>query len=145
MTSFAQLYSESYYSTTYSNDYDIFPFIMIGLWAGIIAYIVQAIFLGMIFKKAGQPAWKAWIPIYNVWTLLQLGGQNGIWAVLALIPIVNIVSAVFMYIAMYYIGKKLGKSDLFVLWGIFLPFVWLIWLAVDRSTWQGAKPSRSSK
>jgi len=151
-TSFAQTYSDSYYyTTTYSGDYDVAAVmataIMVGLWVGLIAYVIGAIFLGMLFKKAGIPAWKAWVPIYNSWTLLQMGGQNGFWAVIALIPVVNIISAVFMYIAMYNIGKKLGKPDLFVLLAIFLPIVWLIWLAVDSSTWKGAKPqsSRSSK
>lgn len=151
-TTLAQTYNDSYYYTTYSgNDYDygaaLAAGLVIGLWVGLIAYIISAIFLGMIFKKAGEPAWKAWVPIYNSWTLLRLGGQNGIWAVLALIPVVNIVSAIFMYIAMYHIGKKLGKSDAFVLLAIFLPLVWMIWLAVDSSTWKGAKPqpSRSSK
>ena len=149
MTTLAQTYNDSYYYTNSTIDYDTSAALaagfVIGFWAGLIAYAITAIFLSMIFKKAGVPAWKAWIPVYNSWTLLQLGGQNGIWAVLALIPVVNIVSAVFMYIAMYHIGKKLGKSDTFVLLAIFLPLVWLIWLALDSSTWKGAKLSRSNK
>ena len=39
---------------------------------------------------------------------------------------------------MYKIGLKLGKEGAFVLLAIFLPIVWLIWLAVDKSTWKGA-------
>lgn len=150
-TTFAQTYSDSYYTTYSTDNYDTGAAaaagVMAGIWIGLIAYVLSAIFLGMIFKKAGEPMWKAWVPIYNSWTLLQLGGQNGIWAVLALIPFVNIVAAVFMYIAMYYVGKNLGKSGTFVLLAIFLPIVWLIWLAVDNSTWKGAKSqkTRSSK
>lgn len=116
---------------------------VVTLWAGLISYIITAIFLGMIFKKTGQPAWKAWVPFYNNWTLLTLGGQNGIWAVLAIIPVVNIVAMVFMYIAMYYIGKGFSKPSEFVLWAIFLPIVWLIWLATDKSTWKGVKLQKS--
>lgn len=151
------MYDNSYYTTTYDDSYYTTTYTDYSFWAAmagfmtffwviiLLSYVVTAIFLGMIFKKAGEPAWKAWVPIYNTWTLLQLGGQNGIWAVLALIPVVNIVAAVFMYIAMYHVGKNLGKPDAFVLLAIFLPIVWLIWLAVDSSTWKGAKPSRSSK
>lgn len=146
-TLLAQMYNDSYYAPP--AEYEATAtlagattIIIACLWIALIAYILQAIFMGLVFKKAGQPMWKAWVPIYNSWTLLQLGGQNGIWAVLALIPIVNIVSAVFMYIAMYYIGKNLGKSDAFVLFAIFLPLVWLIWLAVDSSTWKGAKSQK---
>ena len=75
-----------------------------------------------------------------MWILLELGDQKGFWAVLAIIPFVNIVSAVFMIIAEYNIGLKLGKEGWFVLLAIFLPLVWLIWLAFDKSTWKGVAP-----
>ncbi len=102
---------------------------------GIITYVIISLCLMRIFKKAGAPAWAAWVPIYNTWKTLEIGGQQGFWAVLAIIPFVNIVSAIFLIIAQYHIGLKLGKSGIFVLWAIFLPLVWFIWLAVDKSTW----------
>jgi hypothetical protein len=98
-------------------------------------YVVTGIFLGKVFKKAGVDGWKAWVPIYNSWILLELGGQYGFWAVLSLIPIVNIVAAIFMYIAMYHVGMKFGKEGAFVLLAIFFPLIWMIWLGVDRSVW----------
>lgn len=110
-------------------------FIFFTLIFAVAAYIISALLLSRVFKKAGVPTWIAWVPFYNNWKLLELGGQQGFWAVLAIIPVVNIVSAVFMYIAMYHIGLKLGKSGAFVLLAIFLPIVWLIWLAVDKSKW----------
>lgn len=106
-------------------------------------YVITAIFLGKIFKKAGLASWPAWVPVYNSWKLLEIGGQQGFWAVLSIIPYVNIVSAVFLYISMYHIGLKLGKSGAFVLWAIFLPFVWIIWLAVDKSVWNDSLSKRS--
>lgn len=107
----------------------------------LVAYALGAWLLGRVFKKAGVPQWIAWVPIYNNWKLLEIGGQQGFWAVLALIPFVNIVSLIFTYIAMYHIGKKLGKEDWFVLLAIFVPIVWLIWLGFDNSKWHGAKPA----
>jgi hypothetical protein len=107
-------------------------------FAFIIGYVVSSLLLGRIFKKAGLPSWTAWVPFYNSWKLLEIGGQQGFWAVLVIIPFVNIASAIFMYIAMYNIGLKLGKSSTFVLFAIFLPIVWLIWLAVDKSTWNNS-------
>jgi uncharacterized protein DUF5684 len=104
--------------------------------AVLLVYVITSLCLSSIFKKAGVESWKAWVPVYNTWTLLELGGQKGYWAVLAFIPFVGIVSAIFVIIAMYYIGRKLGKSDTFVLLAIFLPLVWYIWLAVDKSKWQ---------
>lgn len=109
-----------------------------------VVYVIGAIFLGKLFKKADVPSWIAWVPFYNTWKMLEIGGQQGFWAVLAIIPIVNYVSAVFMYIAMYHIGKKLGKEGVFVLLAIFLPIVWLIWLAVDKSKWNDAASTAPS-
>ena len=107
----------------------------------IITYVIVSVCLMRIFKKAGAPGWAAWVPIYNTWKLLEIGGQQGFWAVLAIIPFVNIVSAVFIIIAQYHIGLKLGKSGAFVAWAIFLPIVWFIWLAFDKSTWNDGASS----
>ncbi len=108
-----------------------------------VSYVIVALLMGRIFKKAGVPSWKAWVPVYNSWVLLELGDQKGYWAVLALIPFVNIVAVVFMLIAMYNIGLKLGKTGAFILLAIFLPLVWMAWLALDSSKWKGKAPKTS--
>ena len=117
---------------------------LFGLIFGLAIYVFIAVCLMKIFTKAGVPAWIAWVPFYNTWKILEIGGQKGFWAVLAIIPGVNVVSAVFMYIAMYHIGKKLGKQDAFVVLGIFLPYVWFPWLAFDKSTWNDAASTAPS-
>jgi Family of unknown function (DUF5684) len=136
--------AQSYEYSTYSTSSNLDPETSAALSAGlivfflissIISYVIYALFLGKIFKKAGIESWIAWVPFYNSWKLLEAGGQQGFWAILAVIPFVSIVSAVFMFIAMYNIGLKLGKTGYFVLLAIFLPIVWLIWLAVDKSVW----------
>lgn len=147
----AQADSELYYTTTTTSvDSATAVALLMGalfFWLifAAIAYVIGALLLGQIFKKAGLAAWPAWVPIYNGWKLLEIGGQQGFWSILSLIPLVNIVSLVFIFIAEYNIGLKLGKSGAFVLLGIFLPLVWLIWLAVDSSKWNdkapGAAPS----
>lgn len=110
-------------------------FLLFVLIFTVIAYAVSAFLLGRIFKKSGTPQWIAWVPVYNTWKTLELGNQQGFWAILAFIPFVNIVSAIFIYISMYHIGKKLGKEDWFVILAIFVPIVWLIWLGFDDSKW----------
>ena len=114
-----------------------FVFVIILL---LVAYVITSYLLSRIFAKAGVEPWKAWVPVYNNWVMLELGGQQGFWAVLAFVPFISIASFVFMIIAMYHIGLKFGKSGSFVLLAIFLPIVWLIWLAFDKSIWQGARP-----
>ena len=153
MTFISQLaqYSNNYDYSTAASSSDaaaaaafVFVLFFVELIFIAILYVVMAIFMAKIFKKAGVPSWAAWVPFYNNWKLLEIGGQQGYWAVLAVIPIVSIVSAVFMYISMYHIGKKLGKDGTFILLAIFLPIVWLIWLAVDKSKWNDAASTAPS-
>lgn len=141
-------YSNPYYYDTSTNTVSgaaaagiAVTMILFIVFFALAAYVIYSFFLSRIFKKAGVEQWKAWVPVYNSWVTYELGGQQGFWAVLMFIPVVNIVAAVFMYIAMYNIGLKLGKEGAFVLLAIFLPLVWLIWLAFDNSTWKGKKPA----
>jgi len=111
----------------------------------IATYITNAIFTAKIFKKAGVPAWVAWVPVYRDWKILEIGGQYGWFFLLVLLPLVGSLFSVTMtYIAMYHIGKKLGKDGSFITLGIFLPIVWLAWLAVDKSTWNDSASTAPS-
>ncbi len=153
MSIFTTLAQYSYdYDYTYTNsDVDpavvgiviVFFFLFYFILAAAL-YVVTSLCLGKIFKKAGLKQWIAWVPFYNTWKMLEIGGQQGFWSVLMIVPFVNIASIVFVYIAMYHIGKKLGKEGVFVLLGIFLQLVWLIWLAVDKSTWNDKASSAPS-
>jgi hypothetical protein len=99
-------------------------------------YVVNAFLLSFVFKKAGVPQWIAWVPFYNVWRFLELGGQQGFWAILAILPLASYVSAVFLYISAYQVGRKFGKDGAWVVLAIFLPTVWLAILAFDSSKWR---------
>lgn len=49
------------------------------VFLGIIAiafYVVYVIALAKLFKKAGEDGWKAIIPFYNVFVLIQISGLN---------------------------------------------------------------------
>jgi hypothetical protein len=114
----------------------IMSFFIITLIFIVILYVFSAICLGRIFKKAGKESWPAWVPFYNNWILFELGDQKGYFSLFFLIPSVgSIIYMVFLFIAMYHIGLKLGKSGVFILWGIFLAPVWYVWLAFDKSKW----------
>lgn len=147
---------ESSYPSSYSSAGDLNGFyVALGgafLLFILIAYVVNSIFLAKVFKKAGVEGWKAWVPVYNLWVMLELGDQPGWLSLLSLtviIPIVNIVTplilAVFSAIAAYKIGLKFGKDGVFVLLYIFLPIVWVIWLAVDdKAVWKGSSPTAAT-
>ena len=88
------------------------------------AYVLMALSLSSFFKKVGVESWIAWVPFYNNWKWLEVGGQKGWLSLLSLIPYGGIVTSVFLYIGMYRTGRAFGKDGGFLVLGIFLPFVW---------------------
>jgi hypothetical protein len=70
-----------------------------------------------IFEKAGVPGWKALIPIYNIYILLQIIGKPWWWLLLFLVPIVNWVMWLLVAIN---VGKAFGKG---LAWSIILLFL----------------------
>lgn len=119
-------------------------FLIPTLLIALASYALFSWLTGLIFKKAGIPAWKALVPLYNIWLTFKLGNFPGWWTIVLFVPFVNLVPVVLLYIAQYRIGLKLGKPGAFVLLAIFLPLVWYVWLACDDSKWSetpGAAPA----
>ncbi|MBH1980596.1 hypothetical protein I8H83_02230 [Candidatus Saccharibacteria bacterium] len=110
-------------------------FLVFGLIA-IVALVVAIVAMWKLFTKAGEPGWKALVPVYNSWVFLRLGDQAGWWALVALIPFLNIVAIVFMAIAAYNISLKLGKEGWYVVLYVLVPIIWILILAFDKSTWK---------
>jgi hypothetical protein len=105
------------------------------------SYVITSLFLARVFRKAGIEQWKAWVPVYNWWVFLELGGQPGWIAILAVVPVGSVVTAVFLCIAAYNIGIAFSKQDAWVLLYIFVPPLWLGLIGFDDSRWE---PWRSS-
>jgi hypothetical protein len=101
----------------------------------LLMYAIVAIFLGKLFKKAGIPAWQAWVPILNSWKMFELGGKPGFWAVLAVVPVLNIVSAIFGIIAMHNINLKLRYDAGMTVLAVLVPLVWFIIVGTSSHTW----------
>ncbi len=79
-----------------------------------------------IFSKAGEPGWASIVPFYNMIVMLKIGGKPIWWIILFLIPIVSIIMAIILSIA---IAEKFGKGTGFGLGMAFLPFIFLPMLA----------------
>jgi len=123
---------------------------------GLGTYIWWGIAGSALLKKAGYPnPWAAWVPIYNTYSLLEVGKQKGWWvfilfgaALLNIIPflgsLIYLAAAVFVAIAMVYafinINKAFGKDT--TTWTIFAFLVPLIWMTVlafgANNRWNGA-------
>ena len=99
-----------------------------GLCGGLIGLaiaVVQLIAVWKIFTKAGKPGWAALIPIYNVYTMLEIVGREWWWLLLMLIPGVNVVIGI---IVLFDLAKSFGKDTgfgfgLLFLSGIFIPIL----------------------
>jgi hypothetical protein len=104
-------------------------------------YAINSWFLSGIFHKAGLERWKAWVPFYNMWVLLQLGGKPGPFIFFNFIPFVgSILYLVFQIIAAYNINKKLGRVS--GGWTVLFVLVEPVWAGInglDGSTWDDSK------
>ena len=99
---------------------------MFGLLAYIGVIVLVIVSIWKIFEKAGKPGWAAIVPIYNVIVLLEIVKKPTWWIVLMLIPLVNIVVAIIVYVEL---AKAFGKSAGFGIGMIFLSFIFLPLLA----------------
>jgi hypothetical protein len=79
-----------------------------------------------VFTKAGQPGWAAIIPIYNFIVMLQLVRKPMWWFLMFLIPFVNFIFLILLYVEL---AKAFGKSTGFALGLIFLGPIFLPILA----------------
>ena len=70
----------------------------------VIAFIAS---FWVIYTKAGEAGWKCLIPIYNLIVLLKIINKPVWWIILILIPLVNIVIAILVNIAL---AKTFGKG-----------------------------------
>ena len=82
--------------------------------------VVCLIGLWKVFTKAGQPGWGCIIPIYNAYLLIKIAGKPGWWLILFFIPIVNLVMAILVSLA---VAKAFGKGGGFGVGLFLLPFI----------------------
>ena len=67
-------------------------------------YVVMALALSSFFRKVGVEPWIGWGPYYRTWKWLEVGGQPGWIALLALIPYGSYVTLVFTSIGAHRTG-----------------------------------------
>lgn len=85
------------------------------------------------FTKAGEPGWACLIPIYNAVVLCRMAGKPWWWILLMLIPFVNFVVAIMLFIAL---AKNFGKGTGFGLGLVFLGFIFFPMLAWGDAKYQ---------
>jgi len=93
------------------------PTMLSGLLAGfatliiileITFYIYFCLCLFLIAKKLDVPnPWMAWVPIVQIWTVVNCAGKPWWWIILLLVPIVNIIIGIILWMS---ITENLGKN-----------------------------------
>jgi len=98
-----------------------------------IAFVIVAAYW-RVYTKAGQPGWASLVPIYNLYVLLQIVGRPSWWLILYLIPIVNVVVGVIVYLDL---ARSFGRSSLFGLGLFFLSIIFIPILAFGDDSYEG--------
>ncbi len=108
---------------------------MIGviIWLAIMVVVIAG--LWKTFEKAGQPGWGAIIPIYNLYLLTVIAGKPWWWLLLMFIPIVGLVIAIILSIA---VAERFGKGAGFGIGLALLGFVFYPILGFGDAQYQGA-------
>lgn len=77
---------------------------------GLAVAAVSVVALSEVFAKAGQPAWAALVPFYDLVVLLRIAGRPWWWLLLLLVPLVNAVAFLFVC---FDLARAFGCSRLF--------------------------------
>ena len=98
--------------------------------------IVIVIIAGLwkTFTKAGKPGWAAIIPIYNIIVMLEITGKPIWFIILCLIPCVNIVMFILLYV---WLARSFGQGVGFAVGLLLLPFIFIPILGFGSSKYIG--------
>jgi len=115
---------------------DIGAIIFLVAYFALIIFVIAAMW--KVFVKAGHPGWASLVPIYNIIVMLKIAGKPLWWILLCLIPIVNIVVIIMIFVA---IAENFGKGAGFGIGLAFLGFIFFPILGFGDAQYQGVKPS----
>jgi hypothetical protein len=102
-------------------------FLAVILAATVGLYVYFSLCMYLIARKLNVPAaWTAWLPILQVWPFLGSAGKSLWWAILLLIPLVNVFVGVFLWMR---ITENLGRNSMLGVL-MLLPVVNLVLLGV---------------
>jgi hypothetical protein len=72
------------------------------------------------FEKAGEPGWAGLIPIYNLYVLVRISGNDWWWFLLLFIPVINFFALAKISIN---VAGKFNRGVMFGLGLMFLSFI----------------------
>ena len=138
-----------------------FIIVMIGIWIftfllyALIDFIIIAIYvlwsmsLMQVFAKFNEEAWKALIPGYNIYIVLQAAELNKWYTAIVLLPTFGKLGWVAFYIFIIYfsvmLAKKFGKKRKFLNNMVIAPPLYMHELGKDGSLYSGNYKTNSKE
>lgn len=96
----------------------------------LILVLISFIGLYKIFEKAGLPAWKALIPIYNFWILGSIINRPKWWGLIMIIPGVNLIMYGVYGFHLARAFKKRTTNDL--IYASLMPYLYFAYLGFNK-------------
>jgi hypothetical protein len=78
--------------------------------ATLVLFVLPVAGMWMMFEKAGEPGWKALLPIYNLWVLVDISGKEWWWFLVLFVPSANLAAWVIVNLGL---GDRFGQRDAF--------------------------------
>lgn len=133
-------YNTTYYTTTSVDTEALGAAMGVASVFALILMVIMIVANWKIFTKAGKPGWASIVPLYNMYTLFEVAGMNGWMFLLLLVPIVNIVMAIMVYINL---AKAFGQSGAFAVGLILLNPIFSLILAFGKAQYVGTGDTKT--
>ncbi len=105
----------------------------------VVLYLWSALALAAMFRKVGEPVWKAWVPVVNVATVLKIGGFSPWLVLINLVPLFGFLAFVVVFIvAVHRITVGFGAGAGLTVVGAVVPVVWASILGFGSARWEGS-------
>jgi len=98
----------------------------------LVVVLAAFLFFGFCFKKIAEKTGNAdmagiwWIPIVNLLIPVRVAGKPGWWLLLFLIPFVNIIVSIIVWMA---VAERLGRENWWGIIAALIPIVGVTYLA----------------
>ncbi len=84
-----------------------FGFVPVVMFLALYCYMGYS--LQVLSRKTNTPdAWMSWVPILNIFQIIRIAGKPLWWFILFLIPLVNIVMAIIVWMS---VAERVGKPS----------------------------------
>lgn len=104
----------------------------------VLLYVWFAVALAALFRKIGEPVWKAWVPLLNVATVLKIGGFSPWLVLLNIVPIFGGIAFIVVFIvSVHRISVGFGAGAGMTVVGALFPLIWASVLGFGPARWDG--------